>query len=405
MSWQDNIETSIVVICGDGKTYSPLYRVSPRTKDYNTTQFEFVGIPGTLVDRQLPKGYTQTVDLIFQGEDHLEDYKAFIDSADDRRPWAVYHPMFGNLDVQPVRITEDPTGLGLTEVRVDWMNTILISGPSVKASPKETVQQSSIALSATASQAFENNLIDPSVQDKALMQASMDDAYRLSSTIEKTGPEANKYFDLYTAASSKINEGIDIAQQLAFAAITVMTYPSYFTTGIRSRLLLLKNQFLSISAKLELLDDLGKKIVYETMAGALINAMANASVTVTTGNNLNSSVEVVQAAGIMSETYDSYLLNLDSLQTETYAPDVTVMSGLDILVNTAISQLLNIALSAKQERIVTLEEDSNLINLTHRFYGITSKDDSEIQKFIDQNNIGINEILQIKKGRRIVYYV
>ena len=37
-------------------------------------------------------------------------------------------------------------------------------------------------------------------------------------------------------------------------------------------------------------------------------------------------------------------------------------------------------------------------------YGLLP-DDSTIQYFADTNNIGLNEVFQIEKGRKIVYYV
>jgi hypothetical protein len=278
-------------------------------------------------------------------------------------------------------------------------------------SPQEKVQLSSAKLSETAAQSFENNLPSPTVSQLAVMQSSMNGTYSISEGLEKTGPEANKYFDLYTTASNKINEGLDRAQQLASAVIAVMTYPSYFTAGIKSRLKIMKQQFLFLSLKLESFDDWGKKTVYETMAGSVVNAMANAAVTTTESNNLNSAPEVIEAAEILSNTYNSFLVNLDFLQTPevgrpgSYTPDVNFMTGLDVVVNVAVSQLLQIALQSQQERVVILENDSNVINLTHRFYGLTSGDDGELIRFIETNNIGLSELLEVKKGRRIVYYV
>ena len=66
--------------------------------------------------------------------------------------------------------------------------------------------------------------------------------------------------------------------------------------------------------------------------------------------------------------------------------------------------LFVIALSAKQERIEYISNDSNLISLTHRFLGL-EPNDSTIDQFIRINKIGLNEFLQIKKGREIKYYV
>jgi hypothetical protein len=69
-----------------------------------------------------------------------------------------------------------------------------------------------------------------------------------------------------------------------------------------------------------------------------------------------------------------------------------------------LSQLFVIAVGAQQQRRYVLSVDSNPIILSHRFYG-PSEDDSNLDRFISQNNIGINEILQLKKGREVIYYV
>jgi hypothetical protein len=411
MSWRENIDTSISIVCGDGNTYTPLYRISPRSKDYNTSEFDFPGIKGTYVDRRQPRGYTQTVDLIFQGADHLIEYQEFIRSADDLRPWAVYHPMFGNIDVQPKRVEEDPTGLGLTEVRVQWMETILQIGPITKIDAKDKVQFDALALEETNAQAFENNLNTPNAQEKVQMQTNLDAAYTLSQKEISNDIEAAAYFDLYTKASSKINEGIDKGAILASTIIRVLAYPAIFTTGIKERLLLLKRQFLSISDRFDQYNNLGEKVVYETNAVAIVTAMANAAVTNTNGQQLGSASEIIEASGILTNTYDSLIANLETLQTPlagtptSYTPDTNVISALDALINLAASQLFIVALDARQERVVILTEDTNLLQLTHKYYGLNPLDDSKINEFMDQNNIGPNEILQIKKGRRIVYYV
>jgi len=77
---------------------------------------------------------------------------------------------------------------------------------------------------------------------------------------------------------------------------------------------------------------------------------------------------------------------------------------LSILFNFVLSHLFVIAIDAQQKRVVTLTEDSNVILLAHRYYGLTV-DDSTIERFMNQNNIGINEIMNIEKGREIIYYV
>jgi len=73
------------------------------------------------------------------------------------------------------------------------------------------------------------------------------------------------------------------------------------------------------------------------------------------------------------------------------------------LVNYTISNLFNIAINAKQERSIIVEDDTNLVALAHRFYGL-APDDSTIEDLMLGNKIGLSELLIIKKGRKISYY-
>ena len=110
------------------------------------------------------------------------------------------------------------------------------------------------------------------------------------------------------------------------------------------------------------------------------------------------------------ELQNSFITKLDDLQNSTigdenaYIHNYDSLNEMNILVNFAIANLLNIATNSKQERTFYLEEDSNALLLTHRLYGL-DEDDENLVKFMNQNNIILNEIIQIKKGRKIVYFV
>ena len=98
------------------------------------------------------------------------------------------------------------------------------------------------------------------------------------------------------------------------------------------------------------------------------------------------------------------LQTVNGFESDSYLPDATFIDSLNYAVNYAVSNLYEIALNARQERIICLEEDSNIIILAHRFYGL-SEDDSTIDYFAQTNNIGLSETFQVEKGRKIVYYV
>ncbi len=74
------------------------------------------------------------------------------------------------------------------------------------------------------------------------------------------------------------------------------------------------------------------------------------------------------------------------------------------LVNYTVSNLFIIAKNAKQERSEIMTDDSDVITLAHRFYGLRTNDVT-IDELISENNLGLNGILNIKKGTKIKYYI
>ena len=120
--------------------------------------------------------------------------------------------------------------------------------------------------------------------------------------------------------------------------------------------------------------------------------------------------EVSGIADTIMDMFSSYISDLDSLQTpnggktNSFIPDAYALRDLSQLVNLSISNLFTIALGARQERSLYLEDDTNIVVLTHRVYGL-DPGDNNMNELIETNSIGINEIDILKKGRKIVYYV
>ena len=89
MSWIEKINSGIVITCGDGKRYEPHYILAEKSVEYNVAEFDFVNIEGTLVKRSKPRGRRFPIELLFQGDNHLDVADAFEMSAKDDRPWNI----------------------------------------------------------------------------------------------------------------------------------------------------------------------------------------------------------------------------------------------------------------------------------------------------------------------------
>ncbi len=409
MSWIEQIKNGLVITTGDGKIWTPLFFDAPITEEFNVAEFMFPNIEGTLVKKSESKGRRHTIDFHFQGDDHLDVYEQFRLSTKDKRPWIISHPMHGQLTVQVPSLTYDTTGLNITKITASLIETITEDAPKSSIGAKNQIAKDLELFGEVSDSAFELN-IDSGSDSYNLLSSNLTDVYNESASIKKTDLQSNEYFNLFKKAESALLN-VTSDPLLAIQGMKdVINYPSFFATTVRTRFDLLISQFSSLSDGIANLITPNDKLIYENNAGALIGAIANAISTPLNDDDYGNAVDVLDIVNDFISAYNQYQLNLDTLQTDnggdpdSYIPDFDSNNTLTGLVNFTIANLFEIAIGAKQERIVYLEVDSNLIIQTHRFYGLI-EDDSTIDEFIRNNKIGLSEILQLKKGRQLKYYV
>ena len=382
--------------------------MNPKTTDFNVAEFEFPNIEGTLVKRSLVKGTKMKLEFYFQGEEHLTEALRFENSAKDKRPFKLLHPYFGKMTVQPTSLSYDSTGLGLTKITGDFIETISDEYPRLIEDPKNKIALDFENTQNTSVASFGANVL-PTVLDSTLMLNNNTSIYALGSESIKSGNQANEYFQLFQTANAAVSV---IASDVSLAAQTVTNlyvYPSLFVSGVKGRLTLLANQLTGVTSDIENLLTFNEKTIAEFSGGAIISAMVNATINPDSGDYQTAN-EVVESIDSILLSWNSYLNMLDILQTSTndtvgsYVPDFNSLQGLIGLVNFGTANLIGIALNASSERSLILESDSNAIILAHRFYGL-SDGDKELNRFINQNNLSVSELLEIKKGKRVVYYV
>jgi hypothetical protein len=408
MSWIDQIKNNILIRTGNGREFNVLWRNAARSQEYNVAEFEFPEVAGTLVRRSKPKGMRYNIEFYFNGENNVDDAEDFRLSADDERPWILVHPFYGSLTVQPISLNYDNTTFNVTKVTGSVVETITEDRPKTSDEPKDRIAAEKIAFDETASAAFANN-VDPGITDINQMNANNAVAYAVGKKKVKLTVDSEGYFNAFNTANAKILE----ASIEPLAAIrqmqTVLNAPAMFVDSVKNRLDIFVNQFTLLRNTIVGITDPNKKRIYETNQGSIISSMLLAAATPQDGDYGNRN-DVYATIALILGSYNTYIQDLDDLQTEngggpeSYIPDAGSLIAMNGLLNYTLSNLFNIALDSKQERTLILENDSNLILLAHRFYGLLP-DDSTITAFMLQNEIGLNEILQIRKGRKVKYYI
>ena len=418
-SWIDKVQTEMLIVTGDGAGYTPDYLTASvsRSKEFNFSKFEFVGVKGSLVVRKQPMGMAYDLQIIFQGDLHLDTADAFSKSADNPNHWTITHPYYGRMMVQPLGLRQD-NGENNTSV---ISCTVIESISSTKLAPMSSPADVAAGLATTTAVAlntsFTSNTPIIHANTVSVLSSRLYAIYTaVSSYISNLQDQVNAYRNQYNQANALLNAAAYDVVAITDAAENIILAPVYFTNSILDRVNLfitaynlIANDANTIAAKYT---DAYKELkqLFENNAGAAVTGLLLSTVTNIATSDYGTRNDVIAVISQVIGVYNAYILYLDELQTATggtvtsYIPDPGPLTALDTLLNYTVSNLFAIASSAKQQRFYTLPEDSNVIDVTNLLYGMDN-DDANIDALIAQNNIVGYELLELRKGRVITYYV
>lgn len=409
MSWIEKIQSNLIIKTGDGKSYSPLWMNATKAVEYNIAEFEFPNLAGTLVKRGTPKGRRYNLEFYFQGENHLDQAFAFEASANDNRPWTISHPMYNQIIVQPLGLIFDNTQLNTSKITGQVIETITEDSPRITTSPVDKIAEDKTNCDALFADSYANT-VTPTATDINSMNSNTAGYYAKGAKVAKV-PDSEDYYNLFNDAKADILNATDEPLKAIQSIQRMINAPGQFATDVNTRLTLLIDQFNGLRSTISNIFSPNAKRLYENNAAALITSMAVATSTPLDSNNdYGNKTKVLNVIEKVLIQFNTFIADLDEMQTDnggepdSYIPDASSMIAMNNLMNYAISNLFNIALNSKQERTVYLEADSNVILLAHRFYGL-NVEDSTIAEFMTNNNMGLSEMLQVKKGRKLIYYV
>ena len=101
-SWREKDEQIMLSItCGDGETYFPEYIAPSYSIGMSTVAIEPNNLAGALVVSGKISFRKFDMRLVFQGDDHIDKTEKFAKSAEDVRPWIVFHPYYGRIVRRP----------------------------------------------------------------------------------------------------------------------------------------------------------------------------------------------------------------------------------------------------------------------------------------------------------------
>ena len=410
MSWKDDIENKILTVqTGDGQIYTPKWRMARRTMDFNTSSFDFINVDGSLVRRARTKGRHFNFEFFFDGENAITLANNFEISSRNTNTWTIQHPYYGRLVVQPVGgLYIDNSELNVSRIDISVQETLYQISAQNSTYAADEVALAALETTQVNADSFENMETDTVALTTQLEQLQAIYAKAIQTTNDL---QQMKYF-----AQRAINQVAQaVVDNLAIISTIqdFLNFPSQANQLITSRYSMFNQSLNLLNYTLNAIAPtsrtLKQKQQYEIMSVGVLNAaILNAAIVDTFG--YASATEVATMQTNLIANYNAFLQNVEDNtsaradQQNGYMPNFDVLNALDKQINILLSNIYLIANNVLNERTIILEEDSNAVNLTHRFYGLDSADNN-LTQFISQNNLGINEILNIKKGRKITYYV
>lgn len=412
MSWLEKINTNFTIIPADNKSYTVDWMNATKEKEYFIAEFNFPELEGSLVKRGKAKGRRFALEIFFQGDKNIENAAALEKSTDSTTgPWTIRHPLYGQIIAQPLGLSQDNTSMNVTKITCQIIETITQDNPVTTIDPIDNIQLDKENLDSAFANALNQT---PQSSDINNMSGNNTTLYNRSIPIIKVPEDLTNYFNLFQVAKSAINNATASPLVAMRTTQSVISAPASFQTDVRSRLSLLNNQYDLLKGQIVPKNSyqrtpVSTKQIFQIQAGTLISSQLIAAST-PMPNNYSNADTVVNVIETLIDNYNTYLDDLDSIQTETagkpdsFVPDANSLIKLNQLISTVISNLFSIALNGKQERKLILEKDTNIILLTHRLYGL-DEFDNNINELISNNNWGLNQILQIRKNTVVRYYI
>ena len=403
MSWRTEISnTPLTIVTGDGQTYAPLWAGGQRNQDFNNTPFDFIGRVGTFLDRREARGAVYNLTLFFMGGDYLIDAKNFENSSLNKNAWLVVHPLYGEFSAQPTSLQRDDSNFNVVQFKVKVWETLPYSPPWEDIEPIEFIVSQSAEVNAEMAQSYVGQIPVLESENTADLINIVDECDARITDIIIDAADLAAFKTAVALTRDKLVKGIDTVINVIRDVQNIIHYPAEIIGSVTDRINVLNElatQLLSTGGTKD------EKVTSELVGAAIVGASSE----VATQGDYVSRSKVLDASEILTAQYNTIGLTNDQNTSErpdqegAFTPDDTVQRALTELYYFTGANLQEIAFDSLLERSFVLDIDSNPVNLTFKVYGLDA-DDENINKFINENSLTLNELIDIRKGRIITYY-
>jgi prophage DNA circulation protein len=387
--------------------------------DKRAAPFQFPGVDGTYLQDNGQSERRFPLRCIFTGADCDLAAAAFEGLLLERGQGVLEHPMYGKKNVVPygtiARRDDLKSAANQSIIELTFWSTVGAVYPSSGFTAKGELVQSLGKASEKASHAFSKAMKLNTEARRSAAKLSVREALRnVQGALQRVASVTDSVNREFRQIQSDINFGIDvlIGQPLLLARqlLNLATLPARALAGIASRLEAYANLLdrmvrssTSSPADVSVIPALRVRRSNEFQLASLMGSAAvQGSLHSVNENTFAAKPEAIAAAEAILAQAEA----LAAWSDQRYGDQAQIDEGegyqaLQESVAVAVGFLVEISFSLVPERVIVLDRPRNIIELAAEIYGEV---DARLDFLIDTNKLTGSGIIELPRGRRILYY-
>ena len=414
MPWQDRLQ-ELAYTSPSGVRITGDYENVSKSVEKKTTGFEFPDADGTFVQDLGHTGRRYPIRWIFWGDDYDIEANEFEAALLERGIGKLEHPIYGTVNVVPfgaiTRRDDLKTAANQAVIDITFWETIDLIYPAAQTDPASEVLTAIDEYNDVAAAEFEEKTsLDSAVEQatfKNTYQSLLGSAQSGLQTVADTQADVQKQFN---AIVDSVNQGIDILVgqplTLAFQTVQLIQAPARALTSISARLVAygdLANSIITGDGAIHSPGNDARNSNEFHTDDLYASTYVTGSILSVVNNQFTTKTEALEAADIILTQFD----NVTNWRDDNFQSLVEIDTGgsyqqLQEAVALTAGFLVEISFTLKQEHRIVLNRARTIIDMVAELYGSV---DDQLDFFINSNDLTGSEILELPKGREIVYYV
>lgn len=414
MSWEDRLKDAAYT-SPSGERITFYYEDVSRNFDKKTSNYEFPDAKGTYVQDNGTTGRKYPFTAYFWGEDCDKQADAFEDALSETGRGKLEHPLYGTVNVVPfgtvTRNDNLKSAANQSIVEVTFWETIPLIYPIPQIDPATEVLNDVRGLadaigvnvadkldifSPEAIERFKSKTLALVGNVQSVIGKATEIKDQVTAKVSEITTRINNIVTATTDTADSVRESITSAMS---DVMDLMALPSTIQTSIKSKINDYREMISDIISPLfpndSETDFLSSEAIVESIVGGLIVNVVESEFD-TQGSALESAEDLLEILDEVTTWTENTSDTVGMVDTgESY-------QRLQESVALTAGYLVEISFTLKKERRVVLTRARSIIDLVAELYGQV---DEILDFFITSNDFSGSELLEIPRGREVLYYV